>query len=220
MLRSTAWRLMNPKLPSHLFQPRLPPIGTMLSSSTMSWPMSARNRLPLRGSQPNRCGIAHAVGVDFAERTRRARRRDCRRECRTCRCGCSSQRIDPQDLAEDRPEVLRQVERIAAAAAVGNADVEQAEIRSAGPRERVEGDVAGVVIGKRLLEPHHLTRRSAVVGRRRRVLRRPFEQHRVVGIRSRRPARSRASAWCSSCRSTCRTCRSRGCRPARTAGGR
>ena len=64
-------------------------------------------------------------------------------------------------------------------------DVEQARSRrSRWPCERIEREVAAVVIGERLLDADQLARRVAVVGGGRRVLRRPLEQHRVVRVRS------------------------------------
>jgi hypothetical protein len=91
-----------------------------------------------------------------------------------------AERIDAQDLAEDRLEVLRVVVGIAAAAAVGGADVEQAELGSARPRQRIEGDLSAVVIGERMRDAEQLARRAAVIRRRLRILRGPLEQDLVV----------------------------------------
>ena len=85
-----------------------------------------------------------------------------------------------RSLPKARIEILREVERIAAAAAVGEADVEQTEIGAPACRERIEGELAGVVVGKGLLEPNQLARGAAVVGVGGRVLGGPFEQDRVV----------------------------------------
>ena len=85
-------------------------------------------------------------------------------------------------LPKIRAEVLREVERIAAAAAVRRPDVEKAEVGIAGGREGVEGELAPVVVAEGLLDPQQLARRAAVVGRRGGVGGRPLEQDRVVGV--------------------------------------
>jgi len=51
-------------------------------------------------------------------------------------------------------------ERVAAAAAVGDTDVEQAELGSAGRRQRVEADHAAVVVGKWLPQAKQFARQS------------------------------------------------------------
>ena len=71
-------------------------------------------------------------------------------------------------------------QRIAAAAAVGHAHVEQAELGAARLRERIERELTGIVVRERLPQPHQLARRSAVVGGGARRLRRPLEQDGVV----------------------------------------
>ena len=125
---------MNLKLPSQSFQPRLAPAVTGLISSTMFWPMSATNMLPFFGIPGEALGVAHAVGVDLAERVGVAvvDERVAGGNAVLAVGAVRAERIDAQDLAERRIEVLRQVERVAAAAAVGEAHVEQAEIGAAG----------------------------------------------------------------------------------------
>ena len=91
-----------------------------------------------------------------------------------------TERVDAEDLAERRAEVLRQLQRIAAAAAVGDAHVEQAEVGRCRRRQRIERQVTGVVIRERLAQADQLARRAAVVGRGAGRLRRPLEQHGVV----------------------------------------
>ena len=88
------------------------------------------NMLPVFASQEKRCGLRTPVRVDLAERVGAVSSRT------DCEAGMpylpfalfvpsgSMRRI----LPNDRRQVLRHVQRIAAAAAVGEADVEQAEI--------------------------------------------------------------------------------------------
>ena len=90
------------------------------------------------------------------------------------------QRVDPENLPEDGAGILCEVERVATAAAVSGADVEQPEIGIAGRGERVESDLATVVVAKGLLDPHEDARRAAIIGCRSRRLGRPFDQHRVL----------------------------------------
>ena len=71
---------------------------------------------------------------------------------------------------------------IAAAAAVGGSDVEQAVVGGSGPCDRVEGDLAAVVIGKRMRDPEELARGRAVVRGRLRVPGGPLEQNLVVRV--------------------------------------
>ena len=60
-------------------------------------------------------------------------------------------------LPKAEREVLRQFMRIAAAAAIGEADVEQAEVRAVRRRcERIERDLAAVVVRERLREADQL----------------------------------------------------------------
>ena len=60
---------------------------------------------------------------------------------------------------------MRQIERITAASAVGDADVEQAEIRVTGRSKWVESDLTAVVVTEGLLEAEQFARSAAGVGR-------------------------------------------------------
>ena len=92
-----------------------------------------------------------------------------------------TQRVDAEELPEERAEVLRVVERVAAAASIGEANVEQAIVFVSGLGERIERDPAAVVVLERLFDAQHLTRRTAVVPGCGSVPRGPLEQHGVVG---------------------------------------
>ena len=85
-------------------------------------------------------------------------------------------------LPRIEPEVLRDVERVAAAAAVRRPDVEQTDVGIARSGERVEGDVSPVVVPERLLDAQQLARRPAVVDRAIRIGSGPFQQNRVLRV--------------------------------------
>jgi hypothetical protein len=72
-----------------------------------------------------------------------------------------SERIDAQDLPEGQAQVLRDVEWVAAVAAVAEADIEQPELGAARRGPAVEADLATVVIGERLRGAEQLPRRLA-----------------------------------------------------------
>ena len=100
--------------------------------------------------------VAQAVGVDLAARARRGRRTGCSR-ARVYGLAAGRRRLDAQDLAEQRAEVLRVAARavpVAAAAAVARADVEQA----VGP----EGELAAVVVGLAVGHPQDEPRGAGV----------------------------------------------------------
>ena len=174
-----------PKLPSHTFQPRFAPAGHECHLLDDVLPDVGEEHVAVRRIPGETLRVAHAVGVDLAKRVRCPfrRRTDSTRECRTCRsrCSCSSGSMR-KILPKPDDEILREVERIAAASAVGDADVEQTVVRAARASERIERRQAAVVIGERLLEAHDLARRTAVVRGRGRVARRPLVQHGVVRV--------------------------------------
>ena len=124
-----------------------------------------------------------------------------------------AERIDAEDLAEGRAEVLRQLQRIAAAAAVGDAHVEQAEVRRcSGAASGLNASMAAVVVGERLAQPNQLARRAAVVGRRQPGF---FAVHSsstvsCVCVAAGAGVKSARRRHVASCRCRCRTCRSRG----------
>ena len=127
-------------------------------------------------------GIPHSVRINLAERLGLAitdewvRRRNSVLAVRAV----LAERIDSENLAERRAQVLSDIERIVAAAAIRTTDVQQAEIGVPGCRQRVERDVAAVVILERLLKAQELPRRPAVECGGRGILRGPFEQDRIV----------------------------------------
>ena len=128
--------------------------------------------------------IADPVGVDLPERIGVAVAGEgiVGRDAVLSVGAVGTERVDAQDLAEDRRQVLGHVERIAAAPAVGGADVEQAEVRIAGGGERIEAELPAVVVAERLLHPQQLARRPAVVGRRGGVPGRPLQQDGVLRV--------------------------------------
>ena len=127
-------------------------------------------------------------------------------ECRICRLSCSAERIDAQDLAEDRfrfcPGLCgrRRCRR-------RRTDVEQAESGPPGRASGLKRDLPAVVIGERMRHAEQLARGAAVVRRGRRV----FAVHSSSTLSCvRLPVRLKSGVGvCSSCRSRCRTCRSR-----------
>jgi hypothetical protein len=91
-----------------------------------------------------------------------------------------AERIDAQDLAENGRGVLRHVHGVAAAAAIRVSDVEQSDVVIAGCCERIEGDVAAVVVAERLLQTEHHAGSGAVVGCRCRIVGCPLEEDGIV----------------------------------------
>ena len=91
-----------------------------------------------------------------------------------------TERIDAENLPENRPKVLCVVRWVATAPAVRDANVEQSEVGVPGGRRLVEGHPAPVVVGERLLEADKLAWRPAVVGGGPGVPGGPLEQDRVV----------------------------------------
>src|SRR5690606_11876852 len=124
--------------------------------------------------------VAHTQGVDLAQRAVVTDERIVGRDTVLAVRAARAERVDAQDLAERGTPLLREVQRITAAAAVRRTDVEQTEVRITGPRVRPEGDVAAVVVAKRLFEAHQHARCTAIVRRGIRILGAPLEQHRVV----------------------------------------
>ena len=115
-----------------MFQPRFAPALIGLTSSTMFWPMSDMYIAPFSGSQPKRCmlrmpyaknsGRASAVFTNgFAAGTPYLPLR--------LLFPSGSIRI----FAERGAEILREVHRVAAAAAISDADVKEPEIGGARP---------------------------------------------------------------------------------------
>ena len=92
----------------------------------------------------------------------------------------AAERIDAENLAERRSQILRHVHRIAAGAAIGVPGVQQTVVGAAAPRGRVEGELAPVVIHERPMPPHQLARGVTVVGCGGRILCGPLEEHRMV----------------------------------------
>ena len=175
---------MNRKLPSQSFQPRLPPRGTRLISSTMFWPMSATNRLPFRSSQGEALRVAHAVGVDLAEGAvgPGAGEGIVGGDAVLPVGAVRAERIDAQNLAQDRAEILREVQRIPAAAAVRRPDVEEPEVGIAGRREGIEAELPAVVVAERLLHTQQFPRQAAVVDRGGRIRSGPLQQDGVLRV--------------------------------------
>ena len=93
-----------------------------------------------------------------------------------------SERIDPEDLAEHRTEVLGEIQRISTASAIRYSEVEQPEVGVAGRRERVERGVSAVVVAKRLLDSQEHSRQATVVGRSAGVSGGELNQHGVVSV--------------------------------------
>ena len=131
----------------------------------------------------------------------------------------STERINPQNLSERRGEVLPEPERIPTAATISDTDVEQPEIGTARTRERVEAQVATVVVGERLLEPKQLARWTTVVGRSRGFLA-VHSKSAVACVLPPPPGRKSGVGAVLLCWSRCTACRSRECRSGRTADGR
>ena len=73
-------------------------------------------------------------------------------------------------------------DKIAAIATIGGTHVEQPKLGITRRCNRVEGEVAAVVVAKGLFEPDQLTWRAAIVGRGLRILSGPLEQDRVVRV--------------------------------------
>jgi hypothetical protein len=121
--------------------------------------------------------VAHADGVDLAQRAGRSHERVRRRDAvRTAR-PVGARRVDAEDLARRRPHVLRDT-RAHAPAAVAHGEVEQAVVGGAGPRRRVEVDLLDRVDLPREAEAQHLAARPRErVGRR--VVGHPLGHHRV-----------------------------------------
>ena len=126
--------------------------------------------------------IARAVRVDLAERVRIVvvHERVVLRNAVLAVRAVLAQRIDAENLAERRSQILRHVHRIAAGAAIGVAGIQQTVVGAAAPRGRVEAELAAVVIHERPMPPHQLARGVTVVGCGGRILRRPLEEHRMV----------------------------------------
>src|SRR6185369_6034298 len=93
-----------------------------------------------------------------------------------------AQRIEAQNLSEARIEILRVAKWIATAAAIGEAHIQEAEVGIALLRKRIEGEVAAVVIRKRLFVSDEFSGRTAIVGGRSRIFGCPFEKNRVVRV--------------------------------------
>jgi hypothetical protein len=120
------------RLPIHLFPSRLADVAD---------PQIARP--PIEGVAPR---IAQPVGPDLGQRTGRRHEGVVRRDPVGRPVGGS--RVDPEHLAEERPERLRVAARIAAAAAVAESYIE-VSVRS-------EHEVAAVVVGIGLIDEQHL----------------------------------------------------------------
>src|SRR5678816_2072979 len=73
-------------------------------------------------------------------------------------------------------------ERIAAASAVCESHIKQSVIRVTVLRQRIKGQMTGVVIGEGLFQADYLARRCSIVSGCRGILGRPFEQKRVVCV--------------------------------------
>ena len=138
------------------------------------------NIAPFFESQPKRCELRTPYAKISGRASGRRHERIRGGDAVLAAAAVLAERVDAEDLAERRAEILRELHRVAAAAAVGDAHVQEPEVGGARTRRRIERDRAAVVIGERLTQPDQLSRRSAVVGRRARRLRRPFEQHGVV----------------------------------------
>ena len=155
--------------------------------------------------------IARAVRVDLAERVRIVvvHERVVLRNAVLAVRAVVAERIDAENLAERAGEILRDVLRIAAAAAIGIPEIQQTVVGASAPRGRIEAELSAVVIHVRTLPPHQLARGVAIVSRGRRILRGPLEEHRMMRhLRARRmqPVRRRRDVrWC---RCRCRSFRS------------
>src|SRR6185295_18226460 len=91
-----------------------------------------------------------------------------------------AERIDPQNLAKCDAEVLRVTIRIAFATTVREAHIEKTEIGAGGCRERIERQMAPVVVRVRFLNSDHFTWGATIVGSCCWSLRCPLEHDDVV----------------------------------------
>src|SRR5690606_17601124 len=90
------------------------------------------------------------------------------------------QRIDPQNLAESRLQILRHVVGIAARATVRRANVEQSVFRIAFLRQAVESDLATIVVPKGLGKAHQFFGSCSVISSRGRISGSPFQHYGVM----------------------------------------
>ena len=113
---------------------------------------------PFLESQPKPLRVADAVGEDLRQGAGRRHERIRGGDAVLAAAAVLAERVDAEDLAERGAEVLREPHRVAAAAAVADAHVEEPEVGRARTRRRIERDRAAVVIGERLAQPDQLAR--------------------------------------------------------------
>ncbi len=126
-------------------------------------------------------GVAHPVGIDLRQRPRGGPERIRGGNAIGTVATVGTEGIDAKDLAEGGSQVLGEPHRIATAAAIGDTDVEQPEIRTAGPGGGVERERTPVVVGERLPPPEQHARGITVVGGGTRGAGPPLEQDGVMG---------------------------------------
>ena len=126
------------------FAPRAVPWRAKSISSIASWPTSPMVRSPRRAIEREAPRVAQAVGVDLGQRAGAVDERVARG--RGEGLAAVGPRLDAQDLAQRRAQVLRVAARavlVVAATAVAGADVEEAV--------GAEGELAAVVVALRIV---------------------------------------------------------------------
>src|SRR5690606_33131481 len=111
-------------------------------------------------------GVAHAVGVDVRQCVASVHEGVGGGDAIVAVFTVVAQGVDAQDLAEMALQVLAGAQRVAAAAAVADADVKQTKVLVTWPGQGIEADLSAVVVGEGLGGTEYFSRCLAIVAGR------------------------------------------------------
>src|SRR5690606_22671214 len=124
--------------------------------------------------------IAHPIGIDVGQSVASSHKGVGVGNSVFSIFALAAEGVDTQDLAEVALQVLTGAQGVAPAAAIADADVQEAKVLVAGSGQRIEADLAAIVVGEGLGRAEHFRGCLAVIAGGRRVAGGPLQQEQVV----------------------------------------